>query len=566
MGEGLDEIAADASVRRVHAHLLIDDAPSALQEARKAALEKPASKEVAIALIEALAANGLEEEALDQWTTLSRSYPDLIGNRALIENLSWGILHKALGSQQQGVRLGALVGAYLTRDVRALGVLKQMMRDSNAVIRAIAIQMTASYGDAPLKQEIVRLWEEEKVWMVRLQVIKAAGALRMKEMVPQLESLFASEKATYEERGAAVEALVQIADRATLADIERLASSNRAGYRHLACLLADHFAVEGAADTIARLTADSHPAVRTAAFNAFAVRYRFASDLDKQRQVIERGLRDEDPAVAITASWAALLIDRQWGEKELRKWIADPLPENRRLAAAALSAGGEKGVALAKELMRESRDPYVRANLALGLIGQRTDLPTAAETLYRFLNEEKRMWMRDGRKNPLFTPIAPSQVRHNDQMPNYPEAIDQMTRLELVTLLAIVEDPRALEALKTFLQRKTWGITGYAAATLLQEGDETALDLIRSLTTDPEPNVRLQACLVLAMLGKDDSVVKELQSAYARADHEKKLYILEAIGRIGGAESPQFLLSCLQEPFPMLRVAAASALIQAANR
>jgi len=120
--------------------------------------------------------------------------------------------------------------------------------------------------------------------------------------------------------------------------------------------------------------------------------------------------------------------------------------------------------------------------------------------------------------------------------------------------------------LKGFLQRKSWGITGAAAATLLQEGDETMLDLVRSLVQDPDPNVRLQACLVLAMLGRDDAVLADLQKNYAGSEHERKLHILEALGRIGKDESFSFFLGVLQEPFQILRVAAASGLIQGLNR
>ena len=141
-----------------------------------------------------------------------------------------------------------------------------------------------------------------------------------------------------------------------------------------------------------------------------------------------------------------------------------------------------------------------------------------------------------------------------------------MTRLNLVSVLALVEDPRAQDVLKSFLQNKSWGITGVAAATLLQEGDASAMDTVRSLLQDSDPNVRLQACLVLAMMGHDESVIIDLQKFYVDSDHERKLHILEAIGRIGRDESYSFLIGVLEEPFQILRVAAAAGLIQSANR
>jgi HEAT repeat protein len=130
----------------------------------------------------------------------------------------------------------------------------------------------------------------------------------------------------------------------------------------------------------------------------------------------------------------------------------------------------------------------------------------------------------------------------------------------------MVEDPRATAALKNFLHSRKWQITGVAAATLLQEGDESSLELVRSLLEDPDPQIRLQACFVLAMYGKDETVLKDLQGAYAGADFEMKLHILEALGAIGSGESFSFLVGVLREPFPLLRVAGAAALIQGIHR
>jgi len=556
----------EEGVRRVQAHLLIDDPASALQEAAELAAQYPDSRLAGGALIEALAAAKREEEALAVWTRLSAKYPDLIGDRHLLEELSWGVLKKGLDSTQNGVRLAALIGAYLTHDARAVPILQKMMRDSNAVIRTVAVQMSTSYQDAPLKDEIARLMDQEKIWVVRLEVIKAVGALKMREFAPKLKAIVQSERATYEERQLAIEALLHIYEKIAPGEMEILAKSNRAGMRHLACSIAAYFDMEEAKGEILRMIQDPHPDVRIAALNAFGLKYREKVPKKEAMEVLASVLSDPHPGVAITAGWAAMLIDPAVGSPVLEKWANDPVAENRRLAAAAITAVGGKGTALALSLLRASSDPYVKANLSIGLLGQRMETALCCDCLYDFLTQEKRMWMWDTRPNPLFQALAPSQVRHVDHIPNYPEAIDQMTRLNLVSLLSILEDPRAGDALKKFLQKRAWGITGVAAATLLQEGDESALEVVRGCLHDSDPNVRLQACLVLAMLGRDESVLSDLQGAYAGADHERKLHILEALGRIGTAHSFSFLLGVLREPFPILRVAAAAALIQCINR
>jgi HEAT repeat protein len=550
----------------VQAHLLIDDANSAFVEAERLALDYPQSREALSALVRALAALGEEEKALDTWHQISARHPNVLHDRGLLEDLGWGVLKKGISSSQYGVRLGALIGSYLTHDVRAVPIFLRMLRDSNAVIRSVAVQMASGYGDAALKDEILRMLSEEKVWMVRLEVIRATGQLRMKAAAPVLQAVVTSERSMLEERHVAIQSLIEISDRADPAEISRLASSNRAGLRHLAVAIALHFKVKEAKGEVLRLLSDTHSDVRIAALNAVGLLYREWMTPRELIDVLTPRLQDTDPMVAITAAWAVMLIDPARGEPALARWLEDPMGEHRRMAAAALAATGDKGVALAVKTLRESSDPYVRANVALGLIGQRHEIAACADCIVQFLASEKRMWMWDNRPNPLFQALAPSQVRHVDQIPNYPEAIDMMTRLNLVSLLAMIEDPRAIDALKSFLQTKKWGITGVAAATLLQEGDDTALEIVRQLLDDPNPKVRLQACLVLAMYGKDESVLQQLQNAYAGADFEVKLYILEALGQIGSPDGHSFLISVLREPFPLLRVAAAAALIQSVNR
>lgn len=562
----LQGLTEKEGVRRVQAHLLLEDLPSALDEALRLVEAYPESKDAGSMLIEVFAASGMEENALDAWHKLSLRYPELLIDRHLLEELSWGVLRKGLESNQYGIRLTSLIGAYLTRDARAVQILLRMMRDSNAMIRSVALQMSTAYADAALKDEISRLLHEEKVWMVRLEAIRAAGVLRMKSLAPKLQGYVTSEKSTFEERGAAIEALVRIYDQIEEGELRKLAASNRAGLRHLACALAIHFKMPSVQEEILSLLKDPHPDVRIAAVNALGMFYRKQMTVEAVKEAIQPVLQDTDPFVAITAAWSAIVVDPAFGEPYMERWLADSLPENRRFAAAALAATGGRSVSLGVKILQESNDPYVRANVAEGLLGQRIEVQACSDMLYDFLQTEKRMWMRDQRRNSLFSVLSPSQVRHNDQIPNYPEAIDHMTRLQVVSLLALVEDPRAVGALKAFLQRKSWGVTGVAAATLLQEGDEQSLEIVRQLIQDSDPNVRLQACLVLAMMGRDETVIKELESAYIGASHERKLHILEALGRIGHMESLNFLISTLREPFPILRICAAAALIQTVNR
>jgi HEAT repeat protein len=153
-------------------------------------------------------------------------------------------------------------------------------------------------------------------------------------------------------------------------------------------------------------------------------------------------------------------------------------------------------------------------------------------------------------------------LKHDDEIPNYPEAVNQLTRLEVLEVLAMLHYPQAQEAIKAFLKERRWGVTGMASALLLTEGDETAVDLVKGLLNDPDKEVRLQAALILAVWGREEDVVKQLQDAYVSVDRDLKGQILEGIGRVGSASSLPFLAERLQDPFPTLRIIAAAATLE----
>src|SRR5437870_4075007 len=106
-------VSEEEGVRRIQAHLLIDDAASALKEAEVLAEAFPESRGVGTALVQAYAANGLEDKALRAWNLLAARYPDLMGERNLLEDLAWGVLRKGVDSTQYAVRLASLIGAFL---------------------------------------------------------------------------------------------------------------------------------------------------------------------------------------------------------------------------------------------------------------------------------------------------------------------------------------------------------------------------------------------------------------------------------------------------------------------
>ncbi|NGX34768.1 MAG: hypothetical protein K1060chlam1_01124 [Candidatus Anoxychlamydiales bacterium] len=548
---------------RINSHILIEDYTSALQDAKSGIDKYGSSNKLRFKYIECLALNGEEIKAIKELKNLNEEDYKYLSSDT-IENISWAILKKASKSTQYTTRLTTLIGVHLTQDVRAIKILSDSMKDSNAIIRSVSLQLSSSYMDRPLKEMVNNLFLKEKLWLVRLEVIKAIGKMKIFEKKNELKEIIADEKATYEEKEVAISSLVSLMENIDLEEIKNLANSKKAGLRRLSCDLTSYFDVKEAKNLIIELLNDPISDVRISALNAISLSFLNEINKNDLKNLLLKAIDDPIPSVSITASYIAILKNYSFGEKHLRKYFYQDDVENARFAAAVLGRLSNKCLRLKKEVMQKHPDIFVKANIAIGLIGERKLVKEASNTLFSFLgNDEKLMW--ENRKNPLFEILYPSYIRHIDQMPRYPEAIDKMTRLQLLSMLAVVEDPRAFGAIKSFLKQKGWGITGFASATLLKEGDEEALDIIRELLNENEQDVKVQAALVLALFGKDPSVISTLESAYLDADYNMKIQILEAIGHIGSKKSIKFLINTLEEPYQNLRVVSASSMIRCLN-
>jgi len=551
------------AAKRVHTHLLIDDPMSAISEAEYYLKTYPDSKALRLAHIKALCQAGNEIAALEEWNTLSIKHEDLMQDRSALEMLAWGVLNKGEASSQLAIKVNSLIGASMTRDAKAIPLILEGLRGTNSMIRALSVGLAAAYGDLPLQEELARLLKEETVWSVRLELIKSVGQLRMKETKQRLIEIISHPRTLAEEKVAAIISIVNMYDSIDDKELATLIRSDRAGIRELASQIISHLNLYDKVSLLLPLLADAHPGVRLSALNTLAL-LRVKEIENKNIMQIEqvtRLMRDHIPEVAITASWLALIHGDKRGEKNLKRWIQRGEENFARLAAGALSVSGKKGVPLAKVLLKKNKSPYIQVTLALGLIGQREAVELACKTIDTHLSITEK-WMWDTSLNPLFRSLAPSKVSHVSQIPNYPSVVNQMTRIELLQVLCIMGYKGAEQAVKGFLQADTWGPVGAAAATLLQEGDEQALDIIRALLKDPEEKIRIQAALILALLGGDKQAVSVLKEAYPNASREVKLHILEAIAKTKDEEAISFLLDRLNEPFQVLRVVAATAIIQ----
>lgn len=508
-------------------------------------------------VISALASIENEELVLMAWKQYCAQFPDnCLDNTDLLEKISWSIIGKASKTPSPLLRQLSTLAGLIGNDAKGIEILQGRISDPNAAVRAGALKLAGHVHDHRIQEQVLHSLNNERSLLVRIAAIKAAGEMNLEAAKAPLFIILADRHGALQEKIAAVEALVEIFDTVETEQINRFASSPQSGLRMLACALLQHFPEKGEMGTALALADDSQADVRQKALYVLGTHFSkdpYSYDAARLR------LDDLNPKVAITACWLMTLNSPAEGQRQFRRWVENDNPEARRFAAAALGATGKYGSALARETFRATSDPYVKLNLAMSLLGQRIDVPDICEQLYTIHQTQKEKWMID--ESSLFQVFLPSTVRHDELIPNMPEAVNQMTRLEILNLLAIMEYPKSIQALQQFLSERNWGISGLAAELLLTEGDEASSEQVIALLQDPSSKVQLQAALLLAFWNQDPLTLKILQERYAGADFNTKLQILEALGRLGDKETLPFLTARLYEPSQTIRVVAAVALL-----
>jgi HEAT repeat protein len=545
--------------RRIQDHLTILDYPSAIEEAQQALFLYPHSASLHEGYIRALAKSGDEKKMLASWDAYLQEFPGKALNKELIETMAWGILHKASRSSSIIMREMALLAAFFSQEAQGVNILYQGLRDSNYAVRAVAVKLASHFRDRKLIEEVKRLFKEEKVWTVRKKVIEAIGKMKIVNLRTDLEVLISSEGNLAGEKALAITALLELIDSVNRREIERLSKSNRAGLRQLACEAIAHFQSLRDLDQLLYLAKDPNADVRFEAFQALG-QLRSIDQADKIVVLARQGAQDLNYQVALSASWLLTLYLPEEGQQMFVRFFKDGRREVRSLAAAALGATGHYGRALTLDLHRSHPDPFVRLNLALGLIGQRQAIQECVNDVSQMvmINKDKWSTLEVG----LFRAIVDKPVKRIDDSITTPEMDNQILRLELLNLLAILKAPETQHIIREYLMERSWEISATAAALLLTEGDESATDIVRQLLKDPLPRVRLQAALILSLWSREESAIQALEEGYQNSEWELKAKILEGLGRIGSIRSIPFLIQVLKEPSQTLRLIAALALIE----
>ena len=338
-----------------------------------------------------------------------------------------------------------------------------------------------------------------------------------------------------------------------------LATSDRMNLRLIASQIGAHLQLDRDSDLFIKLTEDHHHEVRAAALQTLGL-------LRISDPIIEAATKcshDPNPKVALSAAWLLALHNPQAGLPIFKTYLGHYNQNVRLYAAAACAATGQYGAEFALDQLVKSRDPYVKMNLAIGLVGQRMSLSDCGKAFYEGLEMDKDKW--HWKEEGIFRYLAPQTQATENSDEITPEEENQLVRLEILNILAMLKDPRALEAIKKFALERSWSISWTASALLLCEGNEEAIAIVKNLLKDPNPKLRVQAALILSLWSREEEPIQILQQGYQSAKRDTKIKIIEGIGRIGSMSSVPFLIEILKEPSQSMRMLAAMALIQCLN-
>ena len=548
-----------ACQKRIKNHLLIHDYATALSDLKIFLAQHPQSQQLHELMIRTLSKSARGVEAYRFYIQTIKLFPSLEKDLNLIEMVCWAILEQSLESSQYNTSITSLIGVSLTHDAKAVKILEKTMQSSRPYLRMLSVKIASEYGDESLRKKIVELFNKEQVFYVKEELIRALGRLKIHESKDLLENILIDKRSMLSEKALAAEALIYFNHHLTSSQLQTLISSQRMGLRFFAAQVIGYFGGNENVDLLKPLLSDNSYDVKIAALNALlTTRIEDKSILSKVEELLE----DSSEDVVIASARLLSFFDLEKALDILEGKIYSHDPQIKLQAAVALASGPIKARERAFKILTECSDPYVKLNLATTLLGFEKDEGRLCEEIAIFLSKNKEKIAPRGSNNPSISFIAKSDARHIPQIPHYPEALDQNTRLSLLNQLAIFRYGKTEVFIKKYLKEASFGITFAASKTLIEEGPIESAQIIKELLSDPDEMIQIQAALVLALIGADPEATKVLEKAFHKVDKQFKITICEALGHLGSRSSIPFLTSLLDDPFNMMRTIAAASIIQ----
>ncbi len=546
-------------------NLLIHNYTEAAHQANLGVKEFPNSQELRELYIEALSKVGDEKRLLQSWQHYSRDFSFDRYKDSVLEHVAWGVIHKAHLSDNLTTKFTSLIAASVQNDAYSVETLKKTLGDSNSLLREVSLQFCLNFGDEVLKEEVVRLLKEERVFEVRKRVIEVAQRLKIQEARPILENLLDKEQVSYEERSLIVTALINYYDSISKEELQELCISSYPGHRLLACALYTYFDLNEHIGFLEKLVYDSNKQVRLAALSSLGSLKVTKLNEKNIEEVLKEALEDSNPQISLMASWALMSQNPTLTKAKLRHFLLHTDQNVRLQAAALIGYSMSQMQSLAEEMFQVHPDLYVRANLSFFLAAHRLRVKEACDQLFTLFHA-KEMFMFKETYPAHLNLLAPSSLILEQGNPEAFYSVSsvyyQMAQLEILNVLAILEDPRAKDAMAIFLDHHHSDVSTLSLRSLLKLEDRQALELMKDFLTHTDKHKRVEAAIVLALFKKDKDALKVLEESFEEVNRDLKQMILMAIGEIASKDSIEFLMERVYEPSQSLRINAAASLIR----
>jgi HEAT repeat protein len=526
--------------------------------AEKALKEEPDNTSLLTLSVETFSECERIDEMVARWKKLEELDQEKALDPFLLEAMAWGVIRKGSRDSALPLRLLSLLAAALSKDFRGVHLVEEAMDHPNSMIRSVAYQVSGQMGDDCLKDKIIKRLAEEKESEARLSLIRSLGTLRIKEKEPFLIQVVENSSSRQEERESAFEALLALHERPKRREVEELLKSPRSLHRAVGSRLALHLNPAPPLSLFLPLLEDPSRRVILEAARTIGLLYAH----DPKLPDIIQGLKKRPEGEARVASlWMATLRNAATPEDWL-PFLNHPNLKVSLYSAALLNTAGEKSLPIRKALLEKTTEPFVQLNLSLGLLNDVEDQNKLLSLLSSLFDKAQPLWNVGEQGGVSY--IAPQRGEALPALVTTKD-LDTVARLEFLNEIAPFAPAFAEEKLKGFLTHRRPEIGLLATSLLIKEGSEEMLQQVEELLEDPSFPHRVEAALLLSLWRRDDEGVQILQEHYPQGDRHEKEILLQGIARLGSPKQAPFLIGCFKEPFPMLRVFAAFALVGCLN-
>jgi len=492
------------------------------------------------------------------WREFEQLQPEPSEWEHTLEEMAWAVLYTASRSDSVQQRVMSLIGQAMTHDVRALPTLRKALYDPAPFVRSLAAKALPFCCDLEASKELEQVAEREPLPDIKAELLQALGRCGAPSSHSLLLRYIHGKEAQLQ-----VAALSGLANQRGSIDsslVMLCLKHPRVAMRSLGCQIASYLPLGVAWQQLCSMTSDPHLKARRMAWMSMQSLRLPPASFKLLRPCWDSAVKSLDASTLIQACVVGM---RAWPDESLqilRDYCSSGDQWIRLQAITALSRSGPIALSALKEIARSHSDRYMRINALLALLAFRCDIAQVGTQLQQELDSlDQRVMSIDGG---CLLAIAPSEVRHHPGISNYPEAVDLMTRLRMMHVLRCAGIDPDYHTLIRWLGDARWGLSAAAAQFMLSEGNSDAVAVVQGLLSHPDEHIRLEAALVVASVGRDEAALPVLKQMLSTADPQQKERIIEAAASLGAQELLPDLMAFLVDQSPMMRVSAASAILQ----